>query len=83
LKIKIRHAIKHYLLQYICKTRRHYVNSLNTEATWACIKAIGEIEFDSTMTSPLCGQCSSIEEKIHDTVKYYQDNFRMKIAKLV
>lgn len=48
-----------------------------------CKKAIGEIEFDSTMLNPLCGQCSSFEEKIHATVKFYQDDSRIKIGQAV
>lgn len=47
----------------------------------ACQKAIGEIEFDSTMINPLCGYCSSTEEKLH-TSKNHQDNFRIKIGQV-
>lgn len=48
----------------------------------ACQKAIGEIEFDSTMVNPLCGYCSSIEDKLH-TSKNHQENFRIKIGQAV
>ncbi|QLH10478.1 hypothetical protein [Nitrosarchaeum sp. AC2] len=48
----------------------------------ACQKAIGEIEFDSTMINPLCGYCSSIEDKLH-TSKNHQENFRIKIGQAV
>ncbi|HXW02878.1 MAG TPA: hypothetical protein VD651_01260 [Nitrosarchaeum sp.] len=47
----------------------------------ACQKAIGEIEFNSTMNNPLCGYCSSIEKKIH-TLKNHQNNFRIKIGRV-
>lgn len=46
-----------------------------------CQKAIGEIEFDSTMINPLCGYCSSIEEKLH-AAKNHQDDFRIKIGQV-
>jgi len=49
----------------------------------SCKKAIGEIEFDSTMVNPLCGQCSSSEEKIHVTVKHYQGDSIIKIGQAV
>ncbi|MBS3921922.1 MAG: hypothetical protein KGZ37_02070 [Nitrosarchaeum sp.] len=47
-----------------------------------CQKAIGEIELDSTMINPLCGYCSLIEEKLHNTVKNHQNNFRIKIGQV-
>jgi len=48
-----------------------------------CKKAIGEIELDSIMIGPLCGQCASIEDKTYNTVKYQQDDFGIKTGQVV
>lgn len=47
-----------------------------------CKKAIGEIEFDSMIIQPLCGQCSNPltqGDKILYTASFYQNSPRMII----